>query len=118
LNNITAGVREREDANRTREVGHLNEIQGVAANTLKLYRNGAVGFIDWLDGLYCSISDVERQALQKYNAVAGRSLGLDCGPSPDDECGDCEPDKTRYCSPPMAKHNARAYAHQKHEQHR
>src|SRR4030095_9139033 len=23
--------------------------QGVVANTLKLYRNGAVGFIDWLD---------------------------------------------------------------------
>jgi len=48
LNNITAGVREREDANRTREAGHLDEIQGVVANTLKLYRNGAVGFIDWL----------------------------------------------------------------------
>jgi len=26
LNNITAGVREREDANRTREAGHLDEI--------------------------------------------------------------------------------------------
>jgi hypothetical protein len=24
--------------------------QGVVANTLKLFRNGAVGFIDWLDG--------------------------------------------------------------------
>jgi len=48
LNNITAEVREREDANRTREAGHLDEIQGVVANTLKLYRNGAVGFIDWL----------------------------------------------------------------------
>src|SRR3984893_14364617 len=48
LNNITAGVREREDANRTREAGHLDEIQGVVANTLNLYRNGAVGFIDWL----------------------------------------------------------------------
>jgi hypothetical protein len=49
LNNITAGVREREDANRTREAGHLDEIQGVVANALNLYRNGAVGFIDWLD---------------------------------------------------------------------
>src|SRR5438876_7795431 len=29
LNNITAGVRERADANRTREAGHLDEIQGV-----------------------------------------------------------------------------------------
>jgi hypothetical protein len=43
-------VREREDENRTREAGHLDEIQGVVANTLKLLRNGAVGFIDWLDG--------------------------------------------------------------------
>jgi len=49
LNNITAGVREREEANRTREAGHLDEIQGVVANKLDLFRNGAVGFIDWLD---------------------------------------------------------------------
>jgi hypothetical protein len=56
LNNITAGVRERDDANRTREAGHLDEIQGAVANTLNLQRNGAsllansfgVGFIDWL----------------------------------------------------------------------
>ena len=51
MNNITAGVREREDANRTRVAGHLDEIQGVVANTLNLFRNGAVGFIDWLDVL-------------------------------------------------------------------
>ena len=51
LNNITAGVREREDANRTREAGHLDEIQGVVANTLNSFRNGAVGFIDWLGRL-------------------------------------------------------------------
>src|SRR5438034_7380902 len=48
LNNITAGVREREGANRTREAGHLDEIQGAVANPLELFRNGAVGFIDWL----------------------------------------------------------------------
>jgi hypothetical protein len=41
-------VREREDANRTREAGHLDEIQGVVANTMDSFRNGAVGFIDWL----------------------------------------------------------------------
>jgi hypothetical protein len=43
--------------NRTRVAGHLDEIQGVVANTRKLPRNGAsllanpfgVGFIDWLD---------------------------------------------------------------------
>jgi hypothetical protein len=39
LNNITAGVRERECTNRTREAGHLDEIQAVVANTL----NGASG---------------------------------------------------------------------------
>ena len=42
-------MREREDANRTREAGHLDEIEGAVANTLELSRNGAVGFIDWLD---------------------------------------------------------------------
>jgi len=51
LNNNTAGVREREDANRTRVAGHLDEIQGVMAITLKLFRKGAVGFIDLLDGI-------------------------------------------------------------------
>ncbi len=53
LDNFTAGVREREDANRSREAGRLDEIQGVVANTLNLYRNGAVGFIDWLDLRSC-----------------------------------------------------------------
>ena len=42
-------MREGEDANRTRVAGHLDEIQGVVANTLKLFREGAVGFIGWLD---------------------------------------------------------------------
>src|SRR6266496_4793457 len=55
LNNNTAGVREREETNRTRVAGHLDEIQGVVASTLKLFRNGAVGFIVWL-GLICGIS--------------------------------------------------------------
>ncbi len=74
LNNFTAGVRERSEwsggpsdtegkttrigasecgqrtsFNRTRAAGHLDEIQGVVANTLNSFRNGAVGFIDWLD---------------------------------------------------------------------
>ena len=42
---------EREGANRTRVAGHVDEIQGVVANTLGLLRNGAVGFIDLLDGV-------------------------------------------------------------------
>jgi hypothetical protein len=49
LNNITAGVREREDANRTWVAGDLDEIQDVVANTLDGFRHGAVDFIDWLD---------------------------------------------------------------------
>ena len=62
LNNITAGVREREDANRTREAGHLDEIQGVVANTLNSQRNGAVGFIDWLD---LSLQPLPKKSPQK-----------------------------------------------------
>jgi hypothetical protein len=50
LNNNTAGVCEREDANRTREAGNRDEVEGVVANTLGAFRNGAVGFIHWLDG--------------------------------------------------------------------
>jgi len=41
LNNNTAGVREREETNRTRVAGHLDEIQGVVAQTRKTHRNGA-----------------------------------------------------------------------------
>jgi hypothetical protein len=41
-------VRKREDTNQTREAGHLDEIHGVVTNTLNLFRNGAVGFINWL----------------------------------------------------------------------
>src|SRR6266436_6005099 len=81
LNNFMAGVRElsewsggpsdiegkttrvgasecgqRTSFNRIRVAGHLDEIQGVVANTLNLQRNGAsllanifgVGFINWL----------------------------------------------------------------------
>jgi hypothetical protein len=56
LKNNTAGVREREDANRTREAGNRDEVEGDVANTLDLFRNGAacrvflftlVGFIDF-----------------------------------------------------------------------
>jgi len=42
-------VHEREDANRTREAGSLDKIEGVVANRPDLHRVGAVGFIDWLD---------------------------------------------------------------------
>jgi hypothetical protein len=51
LKNNTAGVCEREDGNRTREAGSRDEVEGAVANTLNLHRDGAVGFIDWLDVL-------------------------------------------------------------------
>jgi hypothetical protein len=54
LQNNTAGVREREDMNRTREAGNRDEVEGVVANTPNLVRIGAVGFIDWLDDGYSS----------------------------------------------------------------
>ena len=44
-----AGVRERDDANRARVAGNRDEVEGVLANTLSLFRNGAASFIDWLD---------------------------------------------------------------------
>jgi hypothetical protein len=77
-NNITAGVREREGENgaagpsdiegkttrvgasecgqrtsfnRTRVAGHLDKIQGAVANSLNLFRGGAVGSSDWLGAL-------------------------------------------------------------------
>jgi hypothetical protein len=40
LNNITAGVRERESVSRTRVAGHLDEIQGVVANSLAYFAMG------------------------------------------------------------------------------
>ncbi len=54
-------MREREDANRTREAGNRDEIEGVVANTLKLHRKGAVGFIDWLD-----LFDVELEIFKRF----------------------------------------------------
>lgn len=42
-------MREREDENPTRVAGNQHEVESVVANTLNSSRNGAVGFIDWLD---------------------------------------------------------------------
>jgi hypothetical protein len=48
LKNNTAGVREREDTNLTREAGNRDEVEGVVASTLNSQRILAVRFIDWL----------------------------------------------------------------------
>jgi hypothetical protein len=73
LKNNTAGVREREDENRTREAGNLNEIQGVAASTLNLFRNGAVGFIDWLDPDFTCLSAMHTSELSMKHNVPHNS---------------------------------------------
>ena len=59
LNNFTAGVREREEANRTRVAGSRDEVEGVVATSLVMIRSGAVGFIDWLDGWRGNLSATE-----------------------------------------------------------
>ena len=64
-------MREREDENRTREAGNRDEVEGVAANTLKLHRNGAsllanafgVGFIDWLELFIRHFTGLSREPL-------------------------------------------------------
>ena len=63
LKNNTAGVREREDENRTREAGNRDEVEGAVANTLNAFRLGAVGFIDWLDASVCIGSNVIKVSL-------------------------------------------------------
>jgi len=50
---------------RTREVGNRDEVEGVVANTLRLFRNGAVGFIDWLDGFVCHCSWMIHQCYER-----------------------------------------------------
>ena len=58
LKNNTAGVRECVGTNRTREAGSRDEVEGVVANALKLFRNGAVGFIDWLGLLLIKLASL------------------------------------------------------------
>ena len=71
-------MREREDANRTREAGHLDEIQGVVANRLKMRREGAacrvliftlVGFIGRLGASAATIEDVMQQPEKALDSV-------------------------------------------------
>jgi hypothetical protein len=57
-------VRERQDANRTREAGNRDEVEGVVANTLNSFRNGAVGFIDWLGLLSGALKEKDVMSLR------------------------------------------------------
>ena len=45
LKNNTAGVREREDENRTREAGSRDAVEGVVANAPEFSRNQTAGLI-------------------------------------------------------------------------
>jgi hypothetical protein len=76
-------VRERKDASRTREAGNRDKVEGVVANTLKLHRNGAVGFIAWLDRGAVSSIPTEKQF---RNATKGQSAN-DCPDADPLPCG-------------------------------
>ena len=66
LKNNTAGVREREDANCTREAGNRDEVEGAVASTL----NGARGKRCDIDGQAAGReSRSERVNLFRYGAV-------------------------------------------------
>ena len=81
MNNITAGVREPEEANRTRVAGHLDEIQGVVPITLNVFPAGAVGFIDWLDFVamqqtpkHCQRQSDDGENKHKYSEPAAKRV--------------------------------------------
>jgi len=63
-------VREREDTNRTREAGNRDEVEGVVANTMNLFRNGAVGFIDRLDLMLASTCINPLRNLLRFSQAA------------------------------------------------
>src|SRR5436190_21605418 len=82
LNNNTAGVREREDENRTREAGNRDEVEGVVANTSELFRNGAVGFIDWLgvaENMKSQLIDMLKLRARVRHAQLQRRRPRTCG---------------------------------------
>ena len=68
-------MREREDASRTREAGNRDEVEGVVANTLNLFRNGAVGSIVWLGGsVICEPSACPQEMVQFFFPSLHESL--------------------------------------------
>ena len=65
---------QRTSFNRTRVAGHLDEIQGVVANTVDLFRQGAVGFIDWL-GRSCSLGTSRESSCASKCVTALKAFG-------------------------------------------
>ena len=87
MQNNTAGVREREDASRTREAGDLDEIQAkprVAcfiilsfSFSLVIQRSG-VGSTAWLDAFMASPSALEQSGLQPPRSATDRCVATKC----------------------------------------
>jgi hypothetical protein len=80
-------MREREDANRTREAGCLDETQVVVATTPDLFAGGAVGIIDWLDaviinlrlgGLDVAIKQRQRNQITRNLAISKFAIWTLC----------------------------------------
>jgi hypothetical protein len=79
---------QRTSFNRISEAGNRDDVEGVVANTPNLFRNGAVGFIDWLDRTksfylwFASRHDMpSRAAFLKHKRMcadyrAGEDMGL------------------------------------------
>ena len=69
-------MREREDANRTREAGNRDEVEGVIANTLNSFPSGAVGFIVWLDRRSGALNEQDIMSLRivEYGPCIGAAM--------------------------------------------
>jgi hypothetical protein len=75
---------QRTSFNRTREAGNRDEVESVVAITLDLFRNGAVGFIDWL-GLLGSLQTI-LSSTNKY--IGNRGINQDAYKQTDKERSD------------------------------
>ena len=63
-------MRERENANRTREAGNRDKVEGAIAIVLAFVRSGAVGFIDWLDGFI----DIQAHVLNAFATAVSNDI--------------------------------------------
>jgi len=63
-------VPERENANRTREAGNRDKVEGAIAIVLAFVRSGAVGFIDWLDGFI----DIQAHVLNAFATAVSNDI--------------------------------------------
>src|SRR5438309_9131291 len=57
---------------------HHKPRQGVVANTLRLFRNGAVGFIDWLKRVCAPEATNNLQHQKPDNCICGNATGDFC----------------------------------------